>query len=386
MSLEHTTNNTAFGIGCFHFGVKQHPPFTLSGQQYIDELTKFLDSVPSVESASTFFDEDFERASLQALAGEMNIPMMEGGDYFPAPSFGIVTFMVRIPYRVQSLLINTQEKFLDTYTEVFGVQVRYTYHWPVAFVSPISPTGPSDPSTGVRVVREFLCQEFAKVDSKWIRFEYLGPSPYHVRCYITPYSNTDSETLAKVSSVRQHSREYDQIDFLYNSGAFDDLYEVEEYIFTEIEDEVSFFYKLVQLHRRRSLEWNEIRSSLTGLIELQKNNGWKSYFDRIAKSQTAINKIFIDIANFESRDMGLESFTREEYEALFVSEVSAVIKYDVDKEINNRLQYPTQEMSKLVQFFEDRRNRAVETLVIIIAAILGGVVGSGITIAFTSGA
>lgn len=385
MSLEHGANHSAFGIGCFHFGVKQEPPFALSGQKYIDELTKFLDSVPSVESTSTFFDEDFEKASLKALAGEEILSIMEGGDYFPAPLFGIISFVVRIPYRVQSFLIDTQEKFLDTYTEVFGVQIRYTYHWPVAFVSPINPTGPSDPATGVRVVREFLCQEFAKVDSKWIRFEYLGPSPYHIRCYIAPYSNKDGETQAKVSSIRQHSREYDQIDFLYDSEAFDDLYEVEEHIFIEIEDEISFFYRLAQLHRRRSLEWNDIRVSLTKLIDLQKNSGWKSHLNRMLKSQTAISRIFIDIADFESRDMGLESFTRDEYEALFISEVSAVIKYDVDKEIKNKIQYPTQEISRLVQFFEDRRNGSVETLVVIVAAILGGVVGALITAAFTGG-
>jgi len=385
MNSEHIVDSAAFGVGCFHFGIKQKPPFTLSGQEYINELMKFLDSVPSVEPTSIFFDEDFEQESLQAVIGETLLPMMDGGDYFPTPLFGLIAFMVRIPYRVQSALINTQEKFLDTHTEVFGVQIRYTYHWPVTFISPIRPTSPSDPSTGVRVVREFLSQEFAKIDSQWIRFEYLGPSPYHVRCHIAPYSDADGKTRAKVVSVRQASREYDQIDFLYDPSAFDDLNEVEEYIFTEIEDEVGFFYRLTQLYRRRSLEWNDVRASLSKLIDLQRSDRWGSFFNRMFKSQAAINEIFIDIANFESRDMGLESFTRDEYETLFVSETSAVIKCDVDKQIKNKVQYPTQEMSRLVQFFEDCRNRAVETLAVIIAAVLGGVVGAVITAAFTGG-
>lgn len=385
MTSEPAVEPTAFAIGCFHFGVKKEPPFTLSGKQYVDELTTFISLVPSIEFLDIDFDDNFSDATLDIDAGEVILPIMEGDDYFPAPEFGIVVFTVRIPYRVQSSLIGVAEKFLDTYTEDFLVQIRYPYHWPVAFVQPFNVSEFPDPSTAVQVVREFLKQEFSKVSSDWIRFEYLGPSPYHVRCYISPNPSTPDSSKARVSSTRAYSRGYDRIDFFYDKSSFEDDSEVREFILSEIENDLSLFYKLVQLDNIRDSEWDKLRTLLGELIRLQKRSGWRGHLERLLKSQSVINEIFIDLANFESSDMSLESFTRREYETSFLSELSSVFKNDVDKVKNSKLTYPTQEISKLVQFFEDRRNRAVETRVVIIAAILGGIVGSVITAAFTGG-
>jgi hypothetical protein len=35
-------NSLAFGVGCFHFGVKKLPPFKFKGSEYIKELKEVL--------------------------------------------------------------------------------------------------------------------------------------------------------------------------------------------------------------------------------------------------------------------------------------------------------------------------------------------------------
>lgn len=386
MSSDLTAPQTAFGIGCFHFGIRKEPPFIFSGQQYIDELTRFISAVPSIESLSLNFDDEFSGSRLNTAKDEKIPSMIDGGTYFPVPLYGVVSFVVRIPYRVQSLVLDTPEKFLDTHTEDFFVQIRYAYYWPVVFVQPLGITPLSDPSTGVRVVREFLKSEFSKVSSEWIRFEYLGPSPYHVRCYLLLRPETPDDLGTRIVSTRTYSKGYDRIDFFYDTNSVEDEEEAIEVIFEDIEDDISLFYLLTHLYNARASRWGELRTSVSELINIQKRSGWRSHWERLSESQALINQIFIDLADFESNDMGLESFVRAEYETSFASELSVVFKADVRKRWDEKSTYPTHEIARLIQFFEDRRNRAVETLAVIVAAILGGIVGSSITILFTSGA
>ena len=385
MSRDLAAPQAAFGIGCFHFGIKKEPPFTLSGQQYIDELTRLISAVPSIESLSLNFNDEFGDSSLSMSADEHMPPMKDGGGYFPAPMYDVVSFIVRIPYRTQSLVLNMPEKFLDTHSEDFFVQTRYPYHWPIAFVQPLGVTPLSDPSIGVQVVREFLKNEFSKIPSEWIRFDYLGPSPYHVRCYISPRLEASEDLANQIISTRSYSKGYDRIDFLYDGNSLEDEEEALEIIFEDIEDDISLFYLLTHLYNTRDRQWGELRKVVGELISIQKRSGWRSHWQRWSESQALINQIFIDLADFESNDMGLESFVRTEYESSFASELSAVFKADVKKRWDDRLTYPTHEIARLIQFFEDRRNRAVEALAVVAAAILGGIVGSTITILFAGG-
>ena len=85
------------------------------------------------------------------------------------------------------------EKFLDTYTENFQVNIIHSYYMPVSIIECIDPNEDPDPATSVQIVREFIKKAFKTENSEYIRFEFLGPSPFHLHCHLEPNSNFEED-------------------------------------------------------------------------------------------------------------------------------------------------------------------------------------------------
>ena len=51
--------------------------------------------------------------------------------------------------------------------------------------------------------------------------------------------------------------------------------------------------------------------------------------------------------------------------------------------MNSRIEYPTRQLLELANLFEGRREKIVESVIILISAILGGAIGALITILLT---
>lgn len=147
-----------------------------------------------------------------------------------------------------------------------------------------------------------------------------------------------------------------------------------------IEDEFGFFYKTIQTRNAKMHAWQEINSSLDSLIEIQNTNGIKGVIKRYFKRQKLISKLYTDIVTFEGRSIYINGLQQNEYNDTFSTKDEIFFKSLIDKELEEKLDYPIKQTTDLIQFFESRRVKNLELTTSLIAAILGGLIGALITI------
>lgn len=371
-------NKFSFGIGCFHFGLKEQYQLKFKGSEYIRELRETLELISNVNNIEIYCDDRFKNFSIPITQELPNI--QNGIGFFPKPSFMIIEFEVYIPFRIQSQLLQLKVSFLETFTEKFKISIEYTYHLPVTFVEPLDPSEEPTPSEAVGVVRKFLEHEFKNVKSDNIQFEFLGPSPFHIDCYIYPEeSDGKGEVDWKLKSEIFSQRGYDRMIFYFNSTQFMNAEEAKEKIFDEILNEIGFFYYIVQTDVERMNDWGKIQNLINQLIFIQRSKGVKAFFTKIFTLSKLIDETLTSLAEFESEELYFNNTNQKDYRDLFSMRDGCFQPY-IDKEINDRIVYPTKEVSRLISFFESRRTKAVESLVVLIAATLGGGVGALLTI------
>lgn len=371
-------NGFSFGIGCFHFGLKKQYPFKFKGSEYLRELRETLELISNVNNIKIHCSDDFKDFSTPITQELPNI--QNGIGVFPNPIFMTIDFEVYIPFRIQSQLLQRKVSFLETFTEKFKISIKYTYHLPVTFVEPLDPSEEATHSDVVRVVREFLKHKFKNAKSDHIQFEFLGPSPFHADFYIYPEeSDGKSEVDWKLKSEISPRRGYDRMIFYFNPTQFINAEEAKEKIFDEILNELGFFYYIVQTEVGKMHDWEKIRNLVDQLIFIQRSNGVKAFFTKIFTRSKLIDETLTSLAEFESEELYFDNTNQKDYRDLF-SMMEGCFQPYIDKEINNRIVYPTKEMSRLISFFESRRTKAVESLVVLIAATLGGGVGALLTI------
>jgi len=373
-------NRLSFGIGCFHFGIKKIPPFKFKGSEYIKELRTALQSISNIDNINIYCDDEFKNWSTDLIQELPNIG--EGNGFFPKPMYMDIEFDVYIPFRIQKQLFEKSASFLETFTERFKISLHYTYHFPVTFIEPVNPSQKSTPSDAVVIVREFLEQEFKSSKSDYIQFEYLGPSPFHADCYIQPGetkddSNVDWKFQAKIYPQKYS---YNEIVFYFNPGILEKAEEAKEVIIEEIQGELGFFYNIVQLEVVKMHDWEKIEKLVEDLVSAQRMTGVKGFLKKFVLSKR-INEAFTSIAEFESDEIFFNSIKQKDYRDIYSDKkIETYFQSYIDNEIKEQLTYPTKQTFQLISFFERRRIKNIENFMILISAVIGGVIGSLLTI------
>lgn len=377
-------NRLSFGIGCFHFGIKKTPPFKFKGSEYIKELHTALQSISNIDKIDIHCLDEFKNWSFDLAPQELpNI--REGGGPFPKPWYMVIGFEVYIPFQIQAKLLERKALFLETFTERFKISLHYAYHFPVTFIEPVNPSQESDPSTAVELVREFLEQEFKSSKSDYIQFEYLGPSPFHADCYIQPGETKDDNNVDwKFQAKIYPQKDYDEIVFYFNPGIFTKAGEAKGIIIEEIQDELGFFYKIVQLGVVKMHNWQKIQKLVEDLVSIQRMTWVKGFLKKVFILPKHINEAFISIAEFESAVIFFNSTIQNDYRDIYSDKkIDTYFQSYIGNEIKEQLTYPTKQTFQLISFFERRRIKSIENFMIFITAIISAIIGGVIVALLT---
>ena len=368
----------AFGIGCFHFGIKKTHPFRFKGFEYLDELKKTLSKIPNLNNLTIKTDDGFESweenitEALPSLENDIN--------YFPSAVFFNLEFDLYIPFRIQEEIIEEKKKFLDTYSEKFKITILHGFHAPVTIVEIKNPTKTPDPSTAVRLVREFLKKEMDGI-SEFIRFEYIGPSPFHVDFYLKPQKQDNKDNWL-FNSHEIIDIGYYQFIINYNKNEFNSSDEALDFLKPAISNEFGYYYKCIQVRNYKMNSWESIQNNLEKLTQIQETSGMKGVYKRLFKRYFLIEKLITDLTTFEGEEVINKAIRRNEYLEVYPSKEEAFFKIFIDKELQEKIDYPIKQTTSLIKFIENRRAKNLELFIVIIAAIFGGLVGSLLTIYF----
>lgn len=373
-----------FGIGCFHFGINKNEFLEFKTSEYIKELRTFLESIVNIENVKITGDD----CSVEKIIKiENDLPKIdEGNGFFPRWSNLKIEMDLYIPFQIQEQLIHNLMSPLmpkyksNTFTDKFKVTIFYAYFLPVAFIELINPVENGDPSDAVLVVREFLEHKF--INSSYIKFEHIGPSPFHANCYIIPNDGYDLRKLDLdfVSKITIAKRGYDEITFYYDLDLFKDSIDAKEHIFLDIKDELSFYYALTHLNVKRMHRWEKIEKLIKELTQNAKGyNHPLKMLEEVAWYSHKINNAFISVAKFESDKVFEDREKKRCYTDIYSDVWVSHFQRYIDESINNEDDYPTKEMIQLLGYLENKRSKKVELFTIIVSAILGGGIGALIT-------
>ena len=230
------------------------------------ELRAALGSVQSIGDMSALYDEKYDYTS---TIEDDQLSLREGV-LFPYISFLNVDFTVFIPARIQDSIFAGESISKRTTTEKFRVSIRHGFHGAVSFVECIDPQEECDPSSAVRLLREYMAKEFSKSASS-VTFEYLGPSPFHADFFVQG-GETDGNEI-RMNELEQ--RGYNRITFVHDPSS--EPGEVLEFIQNELSHELDLYYEIqrrtVEMIRngdRLVEEWSQLQATVERMPALWK--------------------------------------------------------------------------------------------------------------------
>ncbi|WP_288984692.1 hypothetical protein [uncultured Flavobacterium sp.] len=253
------------------------------------------------------------------------------------------------------------------------------YYSPIAIVQCIKPKQKCDPTSAVQIVREYITREFEEIKSEYIRFEYLGPSPYHLDCFLKPRKPSEpNEWLYQTEEIIQKG--YDELIIYYNAEEFKNAEEAMFNLTDSISDELGFYYSSQQDKVYRIRTWNSLQKKLNKLLKIQESTGLYGFYNKFFIRPKLISKLFTDIAAFEVQSTYGNNYHQNNYKHAFLIEDEIFFKTFIDKDLEEKDEYPIKQVTDLISFFESRRVKSLELTMAIIAAIIGGAIGSILTI------
>jgi hypothetical protein len=352
----------AFGFGCFHFGGRPDRLSITWGQHFTNVETALRD-IGAYDITLSYDDE--QEVELMYFGATSTGPLEEGGGIVPPGAFTEISF--RLPIH-EAFVSARQRRRLGSME--YQVHMRYGYHQPVAMV--VSPRARDpEPSTGVRLTREFLTDRLGA--SETIRFEFLGPSPFHAECYLIPQGPADSEDVS-ITAKRTRARGYDLLRFSYDPAALDPETALLA-VLEAAEEELSIFYQVEWLNVSRIHAWDRIDSSVEKLVRLHSTRGFRAAVNQLLRIPGLAGQALIEETSFEADlllgDRALDRSVNETYGhggTLFEDWIRGAIR--------DRFTFPTQQVATLISRFEARRAATLERVALLVGPLLGVVVGA----------
>ncbi|MGY1879695.1 hypothetical protein [Pseudomonas reactans] len=372
----------AFGVGCFHFSIKDNIEHEITIQNYIDEVVKTLKKLTTASDVIVSFDEDIKDEKIDTTPPNPRI--RSGESCYPDIPFLNFSFKLYIPSRIQAELIGLSEQHLDTTTENFKITIQHEWHGPVSYVECLSAREDCDPSTAVQVVREYLEKEILKIES-FLEYDFLGPSPFHAKFYLRKNSKNQTSEHPKFELNEIKTTAYNILNFEYNPEIFDSEEQATEILKQTLADEISFFYELNKDANFSHKKWMEIQETTYSILEHEEHKTKINLAKRAFEKPKLFRKAFKDIGLFKGHLIFTKGQTKISYSSIYNSgNAETFLKDHIDRELSEHPVYPLNETSELIQYFDQKNSKTIELLTILSAGILGGIIGSTITTAFGS--
>lgn len=339
------------------------------------EVETAIRAVPNADNVQVDCDPDFYDEPL-GLWNELP-NLTEGDGPYPYLDYGRIAFDLRIPLGLQEELGRSPLPL--TFTERFHVNIHYMLGFPIATLQLVKPESKPDPSEAVIIVRRLLEREFERQENSFVNFQFMGPSPVHADFYLVPESESRRSAPWVFNLEVAYQRGYDQYNFSFNENHFPSAEEALDTLLRDVLHELDLYYLIVQYEREKIRAWAELQELSSLLVDLHQKNGFKAYFAKMFNTSTLVNQAFISLSEFEGSSILKDNNLRDSYRSTYASDTAPYLREIVDRAIEERAVYPSEQVNSLLQLFEARRLSAVELRVILISAISGGTFGALIT-------
>jgi len=126
--------------------------------------------------------------------------------------------------------------------------------------------------------------------------------------------------------------------------------------------------------------WGEIEDNLQQVMDTKSMAKVHIPFLVSIIRRRKIKNLFHDLLSFRAKKVFVEGSRHERYRSLYDRGKHKVfLKRYLDEEIENMYKYPSDDIIEMVKFEEERTTKTFEWAAVLLAAILGGIVGSFVT-------
>jgi hypothetical protein len=215
----------------------------------------------------------------------------------------------------------------------------------------------------------------------YIKFEALGPSPFHADFEFKP-TEQNNENFWLFDVKIQNSKGYDKISIEYNVELFEDIWEAFLTFQYNINSEFGLYYIFVQDKNVRNRKWIKITALINELTKLQNQKLIKSIKNPF-KYSALLKETHLTITKFESYELSSKNRQKNELKELLSNEEN-YLGYYIEKEMDENEEYPTKQIFRLIEFLENRRSKTTQMYVVLTASLIGGILGAIMTMIVNS--
>ena len=366
----HSVYPVFFGVGCWNFGIQCQPSDEFSTEDYIANLRKKLETIASLNNLNIHpgpFTNSKKIDSQHAKKTDDGMAIFSNG------IVRLIEFDLYIPLRIQNNLMPWEES--DTGTENFRVHILNAYYSPVVFVELMNPQEPQVPSTALTVIRNYLRNECKKTR---LAFTCVAPTPFHANFRVEPDPAQNNDDTFEFTAV--NTRGYSKIAFRYNTSSFDSAQAAFKKLINEIDDELGIYYAMRDQNDTAYRNWHDIERLFSELIDRSDHtSGWQRIRNALLHGRS-VQKLSIALARFQAQQISGESTMKRIFHNAYERNTPSYLKAYIEEELAECPTYPIGPVADLLGFFERRRAKGLELLVILAAAVIGGVTGSLLTI------
>ncbi|MER6274658.1 hypothetical protein [Streptomyces sp900105755] len=345
---------------------------------WADEVERVFNLIPSIKN-------------LQVRGGRSGYALFDTEDvedpgsliYHPIPIHGTVSFTINIPSRVQNRLNPLWSTSIDNKVEEFLVFIELDSDYPYTWVA-VSGDDVVKPSGAIVVVREFLCEEIAKLSEKsTLTLTTLGPSPFHADFFVEESGQAEGEVVVPGLrvSLQRGRNSYSKCTFFYDGAEFDSPAHAVEAIRQKVGPEFATFYWLTAEKVVKLLGMDALTAWVDEGVSMYRNRGMVNWLRRVLTSRSLLRNISLQLLKIQmdmtrtqrSNSKKIEELGANRGALLFDSELKGVSSLDYGSDLEN--------LGATLKVLESQHTQTVQRLTAFAVSLLGVMVGAFLTAA-----
>lgn len=297
----------------------------------------------------------------------------------PHPDNGMLSFRVAIPVRIQKEIAD--RTFGQAFSEIESFYVVTFYRsFPVTYVFAEGDPGLySMGAEAVRILRIFLKEEterYRKDDS--ICFTFIGPSPFPCD-FMLRESTEEIKAAYKLELDSRDSR--DGLLIEYDPAVYDSAYDAIPSVCRTLASELGSYYRSVRMRVRRGRAVADLQIQTDELLGLALSRGSVANVWRFLKSRRLVSHLQLALIAAEYR---FQVEARESQGLLAGNAKWGLFQDKIQANIESVSQEERTNMHDIVELVSSRQKRDVDITMLLVTSLLGGIVGTILTLALTA--
>ena len=209
-------------------------------------------------------------------------------------------------------------------------------------------------------------------------FTCLGPTPFHADFCITP-GPVQNDRIFEHTVLE--SRGYSQITFRYEAASgFSSAQAAFEALIEEVDYELDCYYFVISQSSENYKDWGPIERLFSDLIGDSQPTDWWQRMRNARSRSRSFQELSIRLARFQAKQIANEYHIRKAFYETYNKNIPCYFRAYVEAAMKERPVFPTEPIADLLGFLERRRLKGAELRAILVAAMVGGLSGSLLTV------